>query len=128
MYGASIARTHHSFPDLKDVLAKASPRKSGDELAGLAASSAQEREAARLCLSELPLALFLQEQLIPYQRTRSGESRPSETRIGRSSTDTSEGRGRISVHCRRFDIAIGGLAGKRQDPYPNPLPENRERE
>ena len=67
MYGASIARTHHSFPDLKDVLAKASPRKSGDELAGLAASSAQEREAARLCLSELPLALFLQEQLIPYE-------------------------------------------------------------
>ena len=67
MYGASIARTHHSFPDLKDVLAKASPRKSGDELAGLAAGSAQEREAARLCLSELPLALFLQEQLIPYE-------------------------------------------------------------
>ena len=67
MYGASIARTHHSFPDLKDVLAKASPRKSGDELAGLAAGSAQVREAARLCLSELPLALFLQEQLIPYE-------------------------------------------------------------
>ena len=67
MYGASIARTHHSFPDLKDLLAKASPRKSGDELAGLAAGSAQEREAARLCLSELPLALFLQEQLIPYE-------------------------------------------------------------
>ena len=67
MYGASIARTHHSFPDLKDVLAKASPRKSGDELAGLVAGSAQEREAARLCLSELPLVLFLQEQLIPYE-------------------------------------------------------------
>ena len=67
MYGASIARTHHSFSDLKDVLAKASPRKSGDELAGLAALSAGEREAARLCLSELPLALFLEEPLIPYE-------------------------------------------------------------
>ena len=67
MYGATVARTHHSFPDLKDVLAKASPRKSGDELAGLAAGSAQEREAARLCLSELPLALFLEEQLIAYE-------------------------------------------------------------
>ena len=67
MYGASIARTHHSFADLKDVLAKASPRKSGDELAGLAAGNAQEREAARLCLSELPLSVFLSELLIPYE-------------------------------------------------------------
>ncbi|MGY2892217.1 ethanolamine ammonia-lyase subunit EutB [Deinococcus sp. UYEF24] len=67
MYGATVARTHHAFTDLKDVLAKASPRKSGDELAGLAARSAGEREAARLCLSELPLSLFLDELLIPYK-------------------------------------------------------------
>ncbi|WP_407539277.1 ethanolamine ammonia-lyase subunit EutB [Deinococcus radiomollis] len=67
MYGATVARTHHAFADLKDVLAKASPRRSGDELAGLAARSAGEREAARLCLSELPLAPFLREPLIPYE-------------------------------------------------------------
>ncbi|WP_424949226.1 ethanolamine ammonia-lyase subunit EutB [Deinococcus sp.] len=67
MYGATVARTHHVFADLKDVLAKASPRRSGDELAGLAAGSAGEREAARLCLSELPLSLFLREPVVPYE-------------------------------------------------------------
>jgi ethanolamine ammonia-lyase large subunit len=67
LYSATVGRTHHRFADLKDVLAKASPRKAGDELAGLAARSAEEREAARLCLSELPLALFLEELLIPYE-------------------------------------------------------------
>jgi ethanolamine ammonia-lyase large subunit len=67
MYGTLVARTHHSFADLKTLLAKASPLKSGDELAGLAAGNAQEREAAKLCLSELPLTVFLAELLIPYE-------------------------------------------------------------
>ncbi|THF71550.1 ethanolamine ammonia-lyase subunit EutB [Deinococcus sp. Arct2-2] len=67
LYSATLGRTHHRFADLKDVLAKASPRKAGDELAGLAARSAEEREAARLCLSELPLTLFLEDLLIPYE-------------------------------------------------------------
>ncbi|UQN09610.1 ethanolamine ammonia-lyase subunit EutB [Deinococcus sp. QL22] len=66
-YSATLGRIHHRFADLKDVLAKASPRKAGDELAGLAARSAAEREAARLCLSELPLTLFLEDLLIPYE-------------------------------------------------------------
>ena len=67
MYRVSLGRTVHQFRNLKEVLAKASPLKSGDELAGLAAASAAEREAAKLCLSELPLSLFLEEQLIPYE-------------------------------------------------------------
>jgi ethanolamine ammonia-lyase large subunit len=67
MYGATLGRTHHAFTDLKDVLAKASPRKSGDDLAGVSALTASEREAARLCLAELPLSVFLQQPLIPYE-------------------------------------------------------------
>jgi ethanolamine ammonia-lyase large subunit len=67
MYHVTLGHTHFTFSDLKDVLAKASPLKSGDELAGLAASSAAEREAARWCLADLPLSLFLGELLIPYE-------------------------------------------------------------
>ncbi|MGI9024419.1 MAG: ethanolamine ammonia-lyase subunit EutB [Burkholderiaceae bacterium] len=55
------------FRDLKDVLAKASPLRSGDVLAGIAATSAEERVAARMCLATLPLTTFLDEALIPYE-------------------------------------------------------------
>jgi ethanolamine ammonia-lyase large subunit len=48
-------------------MAKASPRRSGDELAGLAAGSAEERVAAQKCLAGVPLRLFLEEPLIPYE-------------------------------------------------------------
>ena len=56
-----------SFADLKTLLAKASPLRSGDVLAGLAASTAAERMAARMALAELPLRTFLNEALIPYE-------------------------------------------------------------
>jgi ethanolamine ammonia-lyase large subunit len=55
------------FDDLKDLLAKASPRRSGDELAGLAATSDGERIAARYVLADLPLKTFLNEALVPYE-------------------------------------------------------------
>ncbi|EKM99895.1 MULTISPECIES: ethanolamine ammonia-lyase subunit EutB [unclassified Acidocella] len=55
------------FPDLKTVLAKASAKRSGDELAGLAAASDAERVAARAVLADLPLKMFLEEPLIPYE-------------------------------------------------------------
>lgn len=55
------------FPDLKTLLAKASPARSGDALAGVAAVSAEERVAARYALAETPLAAFLNEALIPYE-------------------------------------------------------------
>jgi ethanolamine ammonia-lyase large subunit len=56
-----------SFADLKTLLAKASPLRSGDVLAGLAASTAAERMAARMALAELPLRTFLNEAVIPYE-------------------------------------------------------------
>jgi len=52
---------------LKTLLAKASPARSGDELAGLAASSAEERAAAQIKLADVPLRRFLEEPVIPYE-------------------------------------------------------------
>ena len=57
----------HRFDDLKTLLARATPERSGDVLAGIAAESAVERMAARLALAELPLATFLNEALVPYE-------------------------------------------------------------
>ena len=55
------------FAGLRDLLAKASPLRSGDALAGVAATSAVERMAARLCLADVPLRRFLNDALIPYE-------------------------------------------------------------
>jgi ethanolamine ammonia-lyase large subunit len=49
-------------------MAKASPFRSGDALAGLCAESYQERVAAQICLADLPLKTFLNEALIPYEK------------------------------------------------------------
>jgi len=46
-YTCTLGNTHYSFADLKDLLAKASPHRSGDRLAGIAAGSAEERVAAQ---------------------------------------------------------------------------------
>ena len=56
-----------TFRDLREVMAKATPARSGDYLAGLGAASSVERMAARMCLAELPLTVFLNEALIPYE-------------------------------------------------------------
>ena len=66
-YGTTIDGTRWTFPDLKDLLAKASPARSGDALAGIAASSAVERLAAQLALADLPLKAFLKADLVPYE-------------------------------------------------------------
>ena len=66
-YSHTIGGIVYRFSDLKTLLAKATPARSGDELAGIAASSAQERVAAQMTLAELPLAIFLSEPLIPYE-------------------------------------------------------------
>jgi ethanolamine ammonia-lyase large subunit len=58
----------YRFADLKSVLACASARRSGDELAGLAAESDAQRVAARAVLADLPLTVFLDEALIPYEQ------------------------------------------------------------
>lgn len=48
-------------------MAKASPARSGDDLAGVSAHSMEERVAAKMCLADVPLKRFLEEQLIPYE-------------------------------------------------------------
>lgn len=56
-----------TFDDLRTLLAKASPERSGDALAGLAASTGEERAVARLCLADVPLKQFLSETFVPYE-------------------------------------------------------------
>ncbi|MBM3562536.1 MAG: ethanolamine ammonia-lyase subunit EutB [Alphaproteobacteria bacterium] len=67
MYGTTIRGTRYSFPDLKSLMAKATPLRSGDCLAALAATSAAERVAAQMALADLPLSVFLNEALVPYE-------------------------------------------------------------
>jgi ethanolamine ammonia-lyase large subunit len=61
--------------DLKTLLAKATPARSGDELAGIAAHSPEERVKAQMALADLPLSTFLSETVVPYRRTRRGRIR-----------------------------------------------------
>lgn len=67
-YRHTVRNRVYAFPDLKSLLAKASPRRSGDELAGVAAGSYEERVAAQMALADVPLTRFLEEPLIPYER------------------------------------------------------------
>jgi ethanolamine ammonia-lyase large subunit len=60
------ARTY-LFRDLKEVMAKATPARSGDSLAGIAAATAEERVAAQMTLAALPLTQFLDDVLVPYE-------------------------------------------------------------
>ncbi|MEF2266579.1 ethanolamine ammonia-lyase subunit EutB [Janthinobacterium sp. LS2A] len=57
----------YAFASLKELLAKATPLRSGDVLTGVAAASARERVAAQLALADVPLPLFLSEALVPYE-------------------------------------------------------------
>jgi len=66
-YTHSVGAKTYSFRDLKDLMAKATPERSGDLLAGVAAHSAQERAVAQMALAEVPLATFLSEALVPYE-------------------------------------------------------------
>jgi ethanolamine ammonia-lyase large subunit len=63
----SIGGTRFVFNDLKTLLARATPLRSGDALAGVAAESAAERIAAQRALADLPLAHFLSETVVPYE-------------------------------------------------------------
>jgi ethanolamine ammonia-lyase large subunit len=62
-----IGRRTHQFGTLRELMGRATPLRSGDELAGVAAQSAEERAAAQLCLADVPLARFLSDPLIPYE-------------------------------------------------------------
>jgi ethanolamine ammonia-lyase large subunit len=66
-HAAMIGGTRYVFADLKDLLAKATPCRAGDMLAGIAAADATERVAAQFALADLPLAHFLSEAVVPYE-------------------------------------------------------------
>jgi ethanolamine ammonia-lyase large subunit len=66
-YGHTIGGVRHHFASLSDLLAKATPFRSGDALAGLAATSSEQRVAAQYALADLPLRHFLDELLVPYE-------------------------------------------------------------
>src|ERR1700733_10748924 len=57
----------YNFDDLRDLMAKASPYRAGDALAGIAAESAEQRAAAQMILADLPLRDFLVQALVPYE-------------------------------------------------------------
>ncbi|MEP6574345.1 MAG: ethanolamine ammonia-lyase subunit EutB [Gemmatimonadota bacterium] len=67
MYASTVRGVGYHFADLKTLLARASPLRSGDRLAGLAAASAEERVAAQMALADLPLDRFVREALVPYE-------------------------------------------------------------
>jgi ethanolamine ammonia-lyase large subunit len=67
VYRHTIDATSYVFDDLRDLLAKATPPRSGDRLAGIAADSAEQMIAARMALADVPLHTFLQETVIPYE-------------------------------------------------------------
>lgn len=68
MYKIVLGYLTYEFKDLKTLMAKATPARSGDDLAGVSARSMEERVAAKMLLAEVPLKTFLEEQLIPYEK------------------------------------------------------------
>lgn len=68
MYKVILANQTWNFKDLKTLLARASPKRSGDELAGIAANCDEERIAAQIALADVPLSDFLNDAFIPYEQ------------------------------------------------------------
>ncbi|WP_394780822.1 ethanolamine ammonia-lyase subunit EutB [Undibacterium sp.] len=66
-YTHTVGSKTYGFHDLKDLMAKATPARSGDMLAGVASDSAEQRVVAQMVLAELPLSTFLHEALVPYE-------------------------------------------------------------
>jgi ethanolamine ammonia-lyase large subunit len=66
-YHHTIRKKSYRFSDLKTLLAKASPHRSGDVLAGLCAESYEARVAAQITLADVPLKVFLNEAIVPYE-------------------------------------------------------------
>jgi ethanolamine ammonia-lyase large subunit len=68
MYATTVRGTRYTFPDLKSLMAQATPLRSGDCLAGVAAETSAQRVAAQMVLADLPLSVFLNEALVPYEK------------------------------------------------------------
>src|SRR5471030_633506 len=67
MFQTTLSHRSYRFKDLRELMAKASPARSGDYLAEVAATSAEERMAAKMALADVPLKTFLQQLLVPYE-------------------------------------------------------------
>jgi ethanolamine ammonia-lyase large subunit len=67
MFSTTLGGQTHRFPDLPTLLARATPARSGDALAGVAARSAEERVAAQLALADVPLRRLLDDPVVPYE-------------------------------------------------------------
>jgi ethanolamine ammonia-lyase large subunit len=67
MYKTNVAQLAYDFKTLRNLMAKASPPRSGDYLAGVAAVNNLERVAAQWVLADVPLKQFLNEALVPYE-------------------------------------------------------------
>src|SRR5437588_12203474 len=67
VYRHTIDASSYVFENLRDLLAKATPPRSGDRLAGIAADSAEQMIAARMALADVPLKQFLDEAIVPYE-------------------------------------------------------------
>ena len=66
-YTHTFGSRTYGFEGLRDLLAKATPARTGDALAGIAAESAEERVAAQMALADLPLETFLEEHVVAYE-------------------------------------------------------------
>jgi ethanolamine ammonia-lyase large subunit len=66
-YAHTVAGVRYTFSSLAELLARATPARSGDQLAGICAATAQQRIAAQLALADLPLRQFLNEAIVPYE-------------------------------------------------------------
>ena len=62
-----VGRRRYQFETLRELMGRATPLRSGDQLAGVAAESAEQRAAAQLCLADVPLRHFLTELVVPYE-------------------------------------------------------------
>jgi ethanolamine ammonia-lyase large subunit len=66
-YSQSVGHHSYTFDSLREVMAKASPARSGDYLAGVAAGDDEERVAAQMALADVPLKTFLEDHVVPYE-------------------------------------------------------------
>lgn len=89
-YKKNIGPRTYAFTSLKDLLAKASPGRSGDLLAGIAAESVRERAAAQMALADAYLSDFLREEIVPYDE---GQVAARQRPLPRRSIDAPRRRG-----------------------------------
>jgi ethanolamine ammonia-lyase large subunit len=94
-YRHTVGVQTHRFDDLRSLLARASPARSGDQLAGVAAGSAEERVAAQLALADLPLSVFLDEPVVP----------PETDEVSRLIIDSHD----AAAHAPIAHLTVGGL-------------------